>query len=36
MKKIKMGTGRKNEFTYPKNFKQMGTERKNYKKMGTE
>lgn len=43
MKKLKLGTERKNNPPYPKNFKQMGTERKNnplypknYKKMGTE
>lgn len=29
MKKLKLGTERKNNPPYPKNFKQMGTERKN-------
>ena len=28
MKKLKLGTERKNNPVYPKNFKQMGTEKK--------
>lgn len=29
MKKLKLGIWNKNEPVYPKNFKQMGTEKKN-------